>query len=156
MKQTELYLFDFDGTLYDSPRDSLDPTWYFHAQSFGEPKAPGFDPRWSLGTVIKARRAMSDPSALTVVLTGRPQHAQMRTTIQRMLAMADLHPNLLQLKPVEFQGTTPQYKAIFTGQMLEKHPSIKRVTLVDDEVPNHVAVGAVVTQMGKVFRSLAG
>jgi len=42
MRPTELHIYDVDGTLYKSPKaPGGDPVWYFHAHSFGAPKADG-------------------------------------------------------------------------------------------------------------------
>lgn len=147
MKPTSLAVIDFDGSLYRSPTPtSVEEagTWWYHAYPLASHKAPGFDGRWILPVVMEARRSSLDPTAATILLTGRPQSHEMLKMLKTMAAKADIKFDAFHLQPVLFPGTTPVYKAVMVKQWLDKLPSIKKVTLWDDIPENHAAVRKVV------------
>lgn len=149
MSPTELHIYDLDGTLYKSPTPPVpDPTWWYHAHSFGSPKPPGYDPRWILAVVAKARSSVLSPSVRTVVITGRRDHEPMREKVSQVLSLTGLSFDAVRLQPVFFPGTTAQYKGAVVSRMLDKLPSVKKVVFYDDELDNHRVVGAVVKSLG--------
>jgi hypothetical protein len=152
-----LVVFDFDATLYNSP---LPPkkgstAWWMTAKSLQGAGAPGFDPRWNLDVVRAARRAWLEPGTRTALLTGRADVEPLAGVLRRLLRDAGLTFDIISLKPVRFppipQG---QYKASMVQRWLLASPSIKSVTLWDDEEEVHRAVSAVVTRMGRMYTGL--
>jgi hypothetical protein len=151
-KPTALYVFDFDGTLYNSPRGAgLDPTFYLHARSLDGYGPPGFDPRWQLDMVKLARRAKLDPRAKTLLVTARPHHNAMVTRVRAMLDEADLAFDGMHFKPLLPVRRADGYKADVVRVWVVRHPTIKKVVLYDDELENHQAVGEVVTRLRREF-----
>lgn len=152
MRPIELHIYDLDGTLYKSPAPPIpDPTWWFHAHSFGDPKPPGYDSRWILSVLSRARSSTLAPSVRTVVITGRPDHTPMRKKVAHVLSLTGLVFDAVRLQPVLFPGTTAQYKGTTVAKMLQQLPDVKRVVLYDDEPDNHRVVGAVVKSRGLIY-----
>ena len=142
MKPVELHVYDFDGALYDSPRLRVDrPDWWYSAKSLQGWGAPGHDPKWILGTVMEARRSVRTPWVRTALLTGRPLHGEMLSTLKKMLRAAHLPFNEVQLKPLLPPTDTPAYKAIRVVDWLSEHPTIHKVVFYDDLPENLAAMG---------------
>lgn len=155
MNQTELHIYDLDGTLYRSPKPPKpDSAWWFHAHSLGKPGQPGYDGRWFLRTVARARHSTLDPCALTVVLTGRPDHPPMQKAVRGLLRLSGLHFDAIRLQPILFPGTTAQYKGLEVSRWLKDLPSVRRVVLYDDEMNNHIAVAAAARKRGVAFKGV--
>jgi hypothetical protein len=155
---TELVAFDFDGTLLRSPESpDGDPMWWFHAYSLDAVRGgPGLDHHWVVPAIIHARRASLRPSVMTVVLTARPDHKGMRQQIHRLVSLTGIDFDAVQLKPVVFPGSDPLYKAGAVIAWLERHPSIRRVTLYDDIDANLSTVGQAVQQSGREYVAVKG
>lgn len=154
MGPKELHVFDFDGTLYQSPAPPNEEeagTWYFHAYSIGEPGVPGFDSRWNLPLILRARRSVEDPRAAVVLLTGRPDHKPMKDAIYRALAKIDVRWDGIILRPVFYPGSIPQFKAYCVQEWLKKMPSVEKVVFYDDSETNLGLVGQAVTAQGKHY-----
>ena len=143
MKPTELYVFDFDETLYRSRKPPLpSPAWWYHASTLDGHGAPGFDSRWILKVVAVARAAQQAPWARTALLTGRPKHSAMDRKIREVLSGARLRFDHFHLKPViPVDRRTRDYKAAVVTKLLLAHPSIQRVVFYDDRPENLEAVG---------------
>jgi hypothetical protein len=155
MHPTELHIYDVDGTLYKSPKPPIpDPVWYFHAHSFGMPREPGYDGRWILEVVSRARHSMLDPTVMTVVLTGRPDHGPMQKKVAQLLRLTGLRFDKVQLQPILFAGTTAQYKGLVVAGWLKQLPSVRKVVFYDDEPDNHVTVGGVARELGLKYQGV--
>lgn len=152
IKPVEMVVIDFDGTLYNSPRPLLEyPGWWHSAKSlegFGE---PGWDPKWNLPVLIEARRALQSPWTRVVLVTARPQHAEMKTIILSMLTAADLRFHSVQLKPPFSTLSTPQFKAAIVQKLLLSEPTISKVTMFDDEPDNLDAAERVSKRLNRQF-----
>jgi hypothetical protein len=146
MKPTELYIFDFDDTLYRSRKPPVPaPAWWYHAHTLDGFGPPGFDTKWKYDVLGAARRAQVAPWAMTVLLTARPQHSAMERKIREVLAAARLKFDHFCLKPVIPAGMTdPQYKAAAVQRILLSFPSLTRVVFYDDRQDNLDAVARVV------------
>jgi hypothetical protein len=152
MSPVELHIYDFDMTLYESPQPpEPDPVWWFHAYPLYGFGAPGFDRRWILPLLVKARRSTQTPGVLTVLLTARADSAPLKQVIKKMIRTAGLGFNLVQLKPVDTTLSTPAYKAAVVHKLLKLHPSIRKVMFYDDIQANVNRVGAVVRRAGLAY-----
>lgn len=147
---TELAVFDFDDTLFRSPRPpGLDPLWWYRAYSLEGPvHAPGRDARWMLPIVARAHQAIRQPTTLAVVLTARVDSRGMREQLHRILAIGELHFDAVQLKPLTPLMPSPAYKAAAVSAWLNRHPDIRRVTFYDDQQPNLDAVANTASSWG--------
>ena len=155
LKPVELHLYDFDMTLYDSPQPpEPDPVWWFHAYPLYNFGVPGFDHRWILPVVVKARRSTQTPGVMSVLLTARAGSAPLRQIIKKMVRAAGLNFDLVQLKPVDTQLSTPGYKAAVVYKLLKLYPSIRKVTFYDDLRANVDRVGIVVRQSGRAYEGV--
>ncbi len=155
---TELVAFDLDGTLLKSPKSpDGDPAWWFHAYSLdGVQGGPGMDPHWIIPAIIQARRVSLRPTVMTVVLTARPDHKGMRRQVRRLVSLTGIDFDSVQLKPVMFPGPDPLYKAGAVIAWLQRHPTIRRVTLYDDLDVNLATVGKAVEQSGRTYVAVKG
>lgn len=152
MQPTELYVFDFDDTLYRSPQPpDGDVSFYYNPSSFGQVGAPGFDKRWILDSVARARHAQYKPYGMSIVLTGRPESDPMRHKIEYILSLTGVEFDKVVLMPVVFPGSIAQFKAAYVAGLLTKHPTLNRVIFLDDDVDNHMAVQEAVIGVGKVY-----
>jgi len=100
---------------------------------------------------MAARHSILDDSALSVVLTGRPDHPPMRKKIEALLSLTGLHFNAVMLKPILFSGTTAQFKATAVSEWLQLHPSIRKVVLYDDRLENQEAIRGIVKEKGLIY-----
>jgi hypothetical protein len=142
MKPLEIHVYDFDGTLYNSPKMPLArPDWWFSSKSLRGWKAPGYDHRWILPLVQEARRSAQAPWAKTALLTGRPLHGEMEATLKRMLSSAGIRFDIIQLKPLLPIQPTPRYKAHKLIDWVTDYPTVGKVVFYDDLDENLDAVG---------------
>ena len=149
MKPVELHVYDFDGTLYDSPRLRKDrPDWWFSSRSLAGYGAPGHDKKWILGGVMEARRSIRAPWVRTALLTGRPKHAEMMAVIKKMLSGAKLPFNYVQLKPLIPPRAMGAYKSMMVSEWLRAEPTITKVVFYDDLQSNLDAVGSAASRAG--------
>lgn len=148
----ELHIFDLDGTLYASPKPpDGNMGWYNYIKSFGQPGLPGFDPRWHTPVVVAARRSAQDPSARTILVTGRPDYQAMRKLIETMLRNAGIDFSAVWLRPVHWNLSIPLYKARVVAMYLHADPEIRKVVVWDDEEPNHSAMRTITEAAGLTY-----
>lgn len=153
----ELHVYDFDGTLYNSPKPPKpDPSWWLFVKSLGKTGAPGFDVRWNVPMVIQARRSIQDPCAETILLTARPDYNAMRQKVETMLDDASLDFRRVWLKPPFLVQPTPAYKATIVESYLIQDPEFTKVVFYDDDPNNLDAVGRVTQRHGVEFRGIQG
>ena len=150
----ELHVYDFDGTLYNSPHPPKpDPSWWLFVKSLGQTGAPGFDSRWNIPVVIRARRSIQDPCAKTILLTARPDYRLMRQKVEKMLDDASLDFEKVWLKPPTIGMTAPEYKAMIVESYLIEDPEIEKVIFFDDEPTNLAAVAKRSAKHGVLYVS---
>jgi hypothetical protein len=148
----ELHVYDLDMTLYRSPEPPEDdPTWYYHAHSFGSVKGPGFDRRWNLDTIAKARHSSLSQGVMTIVLSARPENEPMRRKIEQMIALTGIEFDKILLRPITYPGSIPKFKAACVAGLLTKHPTVDKVACVDDEADNLSEIAKTVQSLGRVF-----
>ena len=140
-----LHVFDFDGTLYRStPPPGAPDHWWHDASSLDALEGPGFDPNWNLAMVAEARHGISDPLGATVLITGRPDYAEMRDRVTGACDLASIPFDRYYLRRAPFTATTAEYKAASVLSLLAEFPSFVRVVMWDDELTNLVEVKRVV------------
>lgn len=136
-------MFDFDGTLYDSPRPRVDrPGWWHSPRSLEGSGPPGYDQKWILPVLVRGRRAIQDRTVRTALLTARPGSAPMQQAVLRMLRQAGLPFDYAAFKPLWPAQDTPTYKAWKILEWLRAEPSITHVVFYDDLKANLDAVDA--------------
>jgi hypothetical protein len=154
MDPLELHVYDFDETLYFPPRGH-GTLAFFHVESFGDWKSPGYDNRWHLANVVRARRSIADPLTVAVLLTARPDNRPMRDTVESMLASASLDFDMVKLKPVvQSFRSDAHYKAVFITEMLRQFPTVRKVVFYDDQRDNLAAAEAVVRSTGRAYKGV--
>lgn len=96
-----LHVFDFDGTLLRSPEDpAYGWDWWDMAESMEPPCLP-WEPDaswWIASTLAAARKAIQDPTAYTMLLTGRLDKI-FRYRIEDLLVQQDLDFDVVALRP---------------------------------------------------------
>jgi hypothetical protein len=136
--KTELHVYDFDDTLFRSPRQPEglkgDP-WWTDPRSLEEPCVPA-EPggEWWIGPVVaSAKRSIADPDVMAVLMTGR-WDAVFRQRVEDLLRMKGLDFAEVHLAPQE--GSTDYFKATTIKDILRQHPAIKKVRFWDDNTKN--------------------
>jgi len=142
----KLKIFDFDGTLYNSPTPNPE-LWNDHTfkKLMDAPKKGGYG-WWQNpitlnktitpidlfieSTVTDAITAISDNDTITVLLTGRTENYL--PDVKRILEMRDLQFHYYGLKPLNSDITTFNFKAEYIQNILNEHPEITEIELWDD------------------------
>ena len=146
-------MYDFDGTLYDSPM-SVDPTSWLYVKSLDGVGSPGFDPRWNIDLLIQARRSMNDPLVHTILVTARPDYKAMRQRIESILDEASLPFEEVHLKPLSPPNSQEDYKASVVADILDEDPRITKVVVYDDLPLNHEAIHTAVISRGVDYKGI--
>ena len=144
-KITNLYIFDFDGTLFNTP----DPQkgrrlyenytgkkwrrkgWLSWPESLLSPMKTGPGPALPI-----YREHISQAGSLTVVLTGRIERT--KTGVQQVLENFKVYPEQLIMKPDAIDELTPAFKTRVVKQLLEKYPNVTSIKFWDD-LPGNLA-----------------
>jgi hypothetical protein len=135
----ELHLYDFDGTLFRSPKP---PMWWGYAgkwwsdpQSLSPPCVPAKPgAEWWIGNVVsQARRSIANPDVWAIACTGR-QDGPFRWRV----------PELLHQKGLRFDevflntgGSTSTFKQNVIRKLLRRYPDIDTVQVWEDR-GNHL------------------
>lgn len=167
-----LDVFDFDSTLFLSPllscnlwhssfidiittENLLGPGWWRDIRSLQvnalDKQWKGF---WNEDIVSQVKLSMSNPTHLTVLLTGRRYHP-FHSLIESILASKGLHFDILGLRPDPDQvqpqnqfmfnfepnvfSSTMEFKTCFLVHLLEVVPSLNNVVMWDDRASHRVA-----------------
>ena len=131
-EKTKLYVFDFDGTLFKSPEkpQQFEGGWWGKEYSLAPPcvpQSPGEE--WWIGnTVAAAKDAVSDPNAISILMTGRLAKT-FSNRVSELLNSVGLtfHEVLL-----SDSGDTQAFKIRQIQRLLSENPSINFVKLYDD------------------------
>ncbi len=137
-KFTKLAVFDFDGTLVDTPlpedgkkeyKKKTGKDWP-HAGWWGQPMSLDmnvFDMPTISSVISDYKKEIQDPNTMVVMVTGR------------MVKLTDLVKDILNRHGLKFHeyhfnrgGSTESAKKKTFDQILSQHPSIKEVELWDD------------------------
>lgn len=152
MDPTELVIFDWDDTLYVGRKALLpDEGFYCRAESLKPWAPPGFDSRWNLDVVVRMRRALINPRACVVVLSGRPDCTEIHAHIGKMLQEAGVTPHLLQLKPMGYPSDDAVFKSVAIEKWLELLPTVASVVAYEDQQSNLDSLRGVAERRGLSF-----
>jgi hypothetical protein len=152
MGPTELRIYDFDQTLYDSPSAPAGQLgWYFTARSLAGWKPPGFDSRWNMDILLDARHAGFDSRVVALLCTARPGTPPLRKLIGSILASTEVQWAGVELKPVLAFYSDAEYKARVVLKWLRKHPSVRHVWAADDRPENLAAMQVAALRAGRSF-----
>jgi hypothetical protein len=134
MRETELHIFDFDGTLFKSPSPPKSygkRGWWDDPRSLEPPcvpEKPGGE--WYNSTVVSAfKKAKANPQAVTVVMTGRMSHFRKR--VKQLCSAGGINPDELILKQ-SGGGATEAYKVAAMRYLLKQMPYCKKVEFWED------------------------
>lgn len=149
-----LYVFDFDGTLFNSPEP---PTWWkdkdgwwFDIQSMTPPcleKEPSED-WWVESTVNDFEKAAEDEEIYNVLLTGRPAK-DFTNRVKELLRQKSLQFDEVHLSDRE---DTQAFKVEQIKRIIKEHPSIERVEMWEDFVDMIPPYRAAVKEAGLEFK----
>ena len=143
LKVTELYVFDFDGTLFIGPCRLVGQTYYEKCTgkkwphekwlSFPESLLPPMKVKPG-PALVDYRRYCGRAGSVTVVLTARSTRAE--AGVRTVLEDHQLHPDLLILKPKEKIHNTADYKVDTLASLLKQFPDVTVVKFWDDREEN--------------------
>jgi hypothetical protein len=137
----ELHLYDFDGTLFQSP---MYPSWWgdkggwwSSPVSLGPPCVPDKPSGgwWNEKTVASAKRSIADPNVWAIVCTGRGDGTFARYRVADLLKQKGLNFDEVFLKD---GGDTAAFKKKVIEKLLVRHPVIEEVHIWEDRL-NHLA-----------------
>jgi len=140
---TQLLVFDFDGTLFDSPYPQPGKLAYTAATSQEWPHKGWWSTAESLlppvavgpGPALAAFRAHhSRTGAATVVLTARNENTA--HGVHHVLKSYGVHPDATLLKPLNTYNSSSKFKVEYLQKLLKKFPDVKGVRLWDDNEDN--------------------
>ena len=155
-KITELYLFDFDGTLFETPDIMAGQQLYEKSTGCKWPFRGWFSRPESLLPPLKIKPgpALADyhrhfhrAGSYTVVLTARIQGTE--EAVRAVLTDHQLSPDMLILKPQNTRETNPTFKVNSLSKLLGKFPDTVLVKFWDDRADNLAAV----KQFSKMHRN---
>ena len=140
---TQLFIFDFDGTLFDTPNPLEGRVMYErlmgkpwpHRGWLGWPESL-LPPLKSapLPAVAEFRRHLNIARSFTIVMTGRTQ--RMARAVKLVLDNAHLVPQRYVLKPTIFFQSTSAYKSRVIQELLKEFPQVTTVKIWDDDESN--------------------
>lgn len=148
-----LHIFDFDGTLFDSPGPppgvSAAHMWWDDPASLEPPCVPERPPgSWYLNPAKSGfRRAVADPEGYTVVITGRLE--RLRSRVAGLLRNGGLKPGELFLRP---GGPTVPYKIGMMRYLAKMLRTIREVEVWEDNHDNLRHLERAANKMGFAFK----
>ena len=143
---TILNIFDFDGTLFDSPnpnpklwqnktlgklKASFDQGgygWYQNVLTLDEKYIEGHD--FNEDVVADAKKSIANPHAVTVMLTGRSDAFE--KVVNKLLTDKGLDFDFTKFKPSDTSETTMEFKKRVINELLEQHPEVNEVNMWED------------------------
>jgi hypothetical protein len=140
----ELHVYDFDGTLFDSPLPPDDwskgmGTWFESPGSLLPPCVPEHPGSewWNGDVVASAKQSIANPNVFAIMMTGRTNQVGLRYRIAELLDSAGLDFDAVYLK--KGFTSTPDFKAHMLGKILRRFPDISLVKIWDDR-HNHLPI----------------
>jgi 2'-5' RNA ligase/predicted kinase/uncharacterized protein (UPF0248 family) len=144
---TELYIFDFDGTLFETPDLVTGKQYYEKCTGQKWPCRGWLSSPESLLPPLKIkpgpalvdyRRHCGRAGSFTVVLTARITRTE--EAVRTVLEDHQVHPDLLILKPGDSKQHTPDFKVDCLASLLKQFPDVAVVKFWDDRSDNLEAV----------------
>jgi len=138
---TQIWLFDFDGTLFRAPRQpdwwggyqKGRPHWWSHHLSLTPPcvpQKPGA--RWWVASSVKgARAAARRKNVYSILATGRNDNAGLRYRIHELLRVNGLYFDDVRLNPDTKH--TPRTKKRILYDALVRFPHVRSVHIWEDQ-----------------------
>lgn len=155
-KVTQLFIFDFDGTLFNTPEPKEGRELYELCTGKKWPHRGWLGWPESLLPPVKVRNGPALPEfrqhlgragSITLVLTGRIERT--RRAVEHVLENNQAFPQRLIMKPNVSGETTPIFKARIIRELLVEFPDITLVKFWDD-IPNNLAA------IHRVSKSIGG
>eukprot|EP00794_Sanderia_malayensis_P008777 gene8777-9715_t len=145
---TSLFIFDFDGTLFHVPEQSLGRRQYKeltgvtwpHKGWFGRPESLQFPLRSYPGPAfVQFKEHIERAGSLTVLLTARRQCV--KDGIEEVLQQHGIHPQKKFLKPMTEDDSyktnrSPNFKTGLVKDLLKAYPNVDHVKIWDDRPDN--------------------
>ncbi len=144
-KITQLFVFDFDGTLFNAPEPKEGRELYEKCTGKKWPLKGWLGWPESLLPPMKVRNGPALPEfrqhlgragSITLILTGRIERT--RKALEFVLENNQVFPQRLILKPNAWSVTTPTFKAGIVRELLEEFPDVSLVKFWDD-IPDNLA-----------------
>ena len=149
---TQLFIFDLDGTLINTPGPLEGPEqyekltgvpwphnkWVVYPESLVYPMSTHCTPGPAL---FKFFSHQSRAQSLTVVMTGRLE--SISSSVKEILSNFDIRPDLLLCKEDSSPLHTPEYKALQLRQLLEQFPKVQYVKIWEDLAENIACFAAI-------------
>lgn len=138
-------VFDFDMTLFKSlstPKrwNTKDSGFWWNSeeslnQAYYKDK---LDSLWIEDTVDKVKESMNSPESLTVLCTARSETPEIIYTTNELLRLKGLEFNqhCLYYKPLNYTGSTAQYKTEVIERLLNSYSYTKEVNFWEDNEQN--------------------
>lgn len=110
-RKSKLNVFDFDGTLFNSPPPTFDwkksiGTWYYEPISLSPKLIGDGSGFWNNNVVSAARESLQDEKSITILLTGRIER-NFNEIIKELISGTGLNFDLIKLNP---GGKTDKFK----------------------------------------------
>ena len=146
-KVTQLFVFDFDDTLFHPPEPKEGRELYEkytgkkwpHKGWLGWPESLLPPTKIHNGPALpEFRQHLSRAGSLTLILTGRIERTE--KGILSVLEGAQVYPQRLVLKPNSTNETTPTFKTRIIRELLEEFPDVTLVKFWDDNYNNLAAI----------------
>ncbi len=148
-KITELYVFDFDGTLFETP-DRLPGLQLYekitghkwpHKGWFGVPESLLPPLKIKPGPALADyRRHFGRAGSYTVILTARIERTE--SAVRRVLDNYQVCPDEIILKGQNISGKNPVFKVQIVSELQKKFPDLTTVKFWDDRIDNLEAMDA--------------
>ena len=158
---TQLFVFDLDGTLVNTPGPVEGPglyekltgtvwphkKWIVYPESLAYPMSTQCTPGPALFQFFSHH---SRAQTLSVVMTGRLE--SMNASVRETLSNFNIRPDLLLCKEDSSPLHTPEYKALQLRKLLEQFPDVRYVKIWEDLAENLAAfAGITVDYLDKEF-----
>lgn len=132
-RRTKLNVFDFDGTLFNSPEPPSDwkkspGSWYYELISLSEKLIGDGSGFWNLSVVSATKECFADDKSLTILLTGRNER-NFDEIVKELIGSAGLDFDYVKLNP---GGNTEKFKINEVKKILESNYRIKTIEFWDD------------------------
>lgn len=134
----ELHVYDFDDTLFHSPKPPKSWTrsegaWYSSIESLSEPAVneKNLPSLWIRDVLDSAKTSLSDPNVKTVMMTGRnAKKVELVSRIKELLASVGLN-----FPETFFNNTsdTATFKIERVFEILDANPTIRKIVFWDDK-----------------------
>jgi hypothetical protein len=132
-RRTKLNVFDFDGTLFNSPEPPTDwkksrGSWYYELKSLSQELIGDGSRFWNRRVVSDALKCLLDDKSITILLTGRNQR-NFDEIVKELITSAGLNFDYVKLNP---GGNTESFKINEIKKILDSNYRIKTIEFWDD------------------------